>query len=340
MAKRLGKDTIEFSQKPRVCLWASIVGKKEGEGPLSAGFDRIVKDDLLGEKTWELAESRMFQQSVEACLAKGNLKPDDVNILIGGDLINQIMATHFAARELDIPLLGLYGACSTIAEAFTVGAAFVDGGGTIRVVCASSSHFCSAERQYRSPLEMGGQRNLSAQWTVTGAGAFLICDTLHAAKPTAHITHSTIGRVTDYGINDATNMGAVMAPAAARTLAQHLTDTNRTVSDYDMILTGDLGAIGHELFIELLRERGIYMPDNLTKDCGMMIYSGDQHVHSGGSGAGCASAVLASTIFPMFERREVNRVAFIATGALLSASSTFQGETIPAVAHLVVFERV
>lgn len=221
MARRIGTDTVEFSGKPRVCAWSSTVGKKEAEGPLGAGFDARLEDDLLGEKTWELAEARMFQQTVERCLEKGGVDRSDVNYLLGGDLINQLMASHFAARGLEIPFIGLYGACSTMAESLAVGAMMLDGGAAQRVVCAASSHFSSAERQYRMPLEMGGRRQPSAQWTVTGAGATLLCEALFAPRPTAVITHATMGRVTDWGVKDAANMGAVMAPAAARTLQAH-----------------------------------------------------------------------------------------------------------------------
>jgi stage V sporulation protein AD len=314
------------------------VGGKEGAGPLGKHFDMVLEDDLAGEKTWELAEARIFQQTVERCLEKGGVEKCDVNYLLGGDLINQIMATHFAARALDIPLIGLYGACSTMAESLAVGAILLDSGAARRVVCAASSHFGSAERQYRMPLEMGVQRVPSAQWTVTGAGATLLCDALHAPRPTALITHATIGRVTDWSVKDAANMGAVMAPAAARTLHAHLLDTGRSPEDYDLIITGDLGRIGLELFRELMRERGVRLDEGRSIDCGVRIFSTEQDINAGGSGCGCSAAVINGEILDRFASGELRRVAFIATGALLNATSVLQGETIPGIAHLVALE--
>ena len=340
MARRIGTDTIEFTRPPLICAWSSTVGPKEGEGPLGSTFDHVLDDDTLGERSHELGEARMFINTVERLLDKSGVSPDGIDMLIGGDLLNQIMATHFAARELGVPLLGLYGACSTIAEALAVGGCMVDGGGARRVICAASSHFGTAERQYRAPIEMGGQRPPSAQWTVTGAGATLICDEQYTQKPAARITHATIGRVTDYGISDAGNMGAVMAPAAARTLVAHLKDTGRDPDYYDLILTGDLASIGHALFHELLRERGVHLKDYKSSDCGLMIYGSEQKVDAGGSGCGCGASVLNGYVLDRMRKGELRRVAFMATGALLSSISTLQGETIPAVAHLVALERV
>jgi stage V sporulation protein AD len=339
MAERIGKDTIKFTHEPCVAAWSATVGPKEGEGPLGGEFDVVLDNDLLGEKSHELAESRMYIDAVDNLLRKAGTANSDLDMLIGGDLVNQIMATNFAARELDVPLLGVYGACSTIAEALAIGACMIDGGSARRVVAAASSHFGTAERNYRVPLEMGGVRAPSAQWTVTGAGATLLCGEAFVKKPAARITHATFGRVTDLGIRDATNMGAVMAPAAARTFITHLRDTGRTPDYYDLILTGDLASVGHALFHELLLQQDIYLDESRSKDCGMMIYSKEQDVNAGGSGCGCGAVVLNGLIMRKIAQGELRRVAFMATGALLSATSALQGETIPSVAHLVSIER-
>jgi stage V sporulation protein AD len=339
MAKRIGKDTIEFTNDVCIGAWSATVGPKEGEGPLGGEFDVLLDDDVLGEKSYELAEARMYISTAERLLQKAGIRNSDVDMLIGGDLVNQIMVSNFAGRELDIPLLGIYGACSTITEALAIGACMIDGGSARRVVAAASSHFGTAERNFRVPLEMGGVRAPSAQWTVTGAGVTLLCDSDHMKHPAARITHATFGRVTDYGISDASNMGAVMAPAAARTLIRHLKDTGRSPDYYDLILTGDLAFIGHELFHELLVKENVYLDDAKSKDCGMMMYSSKQDVEAGGSGCGCSASVFNSVIMRKLAEGELHRVAFMATGALLSAMSTLQGETIPAVAHLISIER-
>jgi len=300
----------------------------------------VLDDDMLGEKSHELGEARMFINTVERLLHKAGKKQNDIDMLIGGDLLNQIMVTHFAARELDMPLLGLYGACSTITEALAIGSCMVDGGSARNVICATSSHFGTAERQYRAPLEMGGQRPPSAQWTVTGSGATLLCGEYSAANPVARITHATIGRVTDYGISDSGNMGAVMAPAAAKTLIAHLKDTGRSPAYYDLILTGDLASIGHALFHELLHEAGFHLDETKSADCGLLMFDKEQGVDAGGSGCGCGAAIFNGPILEKIKRGELKKVAFMATGALLSSISTLQGETIPAVAHLIALERI
>ncbi|GHU69543.1 stage V sporulation protein AD [Clostridia bacterium] len=342
MSKHIGESTVELTSRPRISSWSATAGQKENEGPLGHTFDLILDDDLLGQNTWELAEAAMLRDTVRRCLDKVKLQTTDIDMLLSGDLINQIMAAHFCARELSIPFLGLYGACSTMSESLALGGMLVDSGAARRAVCAVSSHFSTAERQYRSPLEQGGQRPASAQWTVTGAGAALLCGKEYipeAVKPAAALTHATIGRVVDYGVKDMANMGAVMAPAAADTLAKHLRDIGRTADYYDEIITGDLGKVGRELMLELLSEKGIKFDPKRVWDCGARIFSPEQDAHAGGSGCGCSAVTLNGYILNRFAKGELNHVAFMATGALLNSTSVLQGETIPGIAHLVVLER-
>lgn len=331
--------TIALRRMPRIVAGAAIAGKKEGEGPLGAHFDQVIEDDLFGEETWEKAECRFFYTACETCLKKAGLTPGQVDVLLGGDLLNQIMSASMAARELGVPFLGLYGACSTMAESLAVGSLLVDGGYVDTALCAASSHFCSAERQYRFPLEYGNQRTPTAQWTVTGAGA--LCLSLDAARPAiACATHVTLGRVVDLGISDANNMGAAMAPAAADTLFRHLADTGRSPADYDLIITGDLGQVGHDLLLALMEERGVPLDPARYLDCGLAVFSPHQDVHAGGSGCGCSAVVLNSLIWERFRQKEVRRVLFMATGALLSTTSSQQGATIPGIAHAIALEGV
>ena len=252
---RLGRNTVVLETRPAIVAGAALAGKKEGEGPLGGLFDAVVPDDLFGEESWEKAEQHFFFTAAQTCLNKAGLATSEVDVLLGGDLLNQIMAASIAARELGTPFLGLYGACSTMAESLCLGAMLVDGGHMRNALCAASSHFCTAERQYRFPLEYGAQRTPTAQWTVTGAGATLI-SSARGVKPIARCTLATIGTVTDLGIADANNMGAAMAPAAADTLRRHFQDTGRTAKDYDLIITGDLGQVGHDLLLRLAEEQG------------------------------------------------------------------------------------
>ena len=332
---RVGERTILLPNRPKWVTGAAIVGRKEGEGPLGTGFDRVVEDDLFGEDTWEKAECRMYYTAAATCLEKAGITRADA--LLGGDLLNQIIASSLAARALGVPFLGLYGACSTMAESLCIGAMLVDGGYMGSVLCAASSHFCSAERQYRYPLEYGNQRTPTAQWTVTGSGTSLL--SLEASMPAAaRCTHVTIGAVCDLGVTDANNMGAAMAPAAADTLTHHLLDTGRTAADYDLIITGDLGQVGHDLLLRLMAERGLPLDPATYMDCGLAIFSPTQDVHAGGSGCGCSAVVLNSEILRRFRAGEVRRVLFMATGALLSTTSSQQGESIPGIAHAIAME--
>ncbi|MGN0793629.1 MAG: stage V sporulation protein AD [Aristaeellaceae bacterium] len=334
---RIGQSTIMLPNRPRIVSGAAIAGKKEGEGPLRRDFDTVIEDDLFGEESWEKAESRFQYTAAELALKKAGLTPSQVDMALGGDLLNQIMAASMAVRELHLPFLGLYGACSTMAESLCVGAMLVDGGYARNVLCTASSHFCSAERQYRFPLEYGCQRPPTAQWTVTGAGSTVLSsdDSLPAICRAAHVT---IGRLVDMCIKDANNMGAAMAPAAADTITRHLRDMNRTAADYDLVITGDLGRVGHDVLLELMQERGIPLDPTRYIDCGLEVFSEDQDTHCGGSGCGCSAVVLNGHIYRRFREGELRRVLFMATGALLSPTTSQQGESIPGIAHAIVLE--
>ena len=337
MRHSIGQRTIDLPRRPKICAGAAIAGRKEGEGPLGHEFDQVIDDDLFGEETWEKAECRLFYTACETCLRKAGVTTGQVDVLLGGDLLNQIISASMAARELKLPFLGLYGACSTMAEGLCLSALLVDGGHIRTALCAASSHFCSAERQYRFPLEYGSQRTPTAQWTVTGAGASLV--TAEESLPAmARCAQVTIGRVTDMGIADANNMGAAMAPAAADTLLRHFADTGRTSADYDLIITGDLGQVGHDILLQLMRDRGQALNPERYMDCGLAVYDASQDVHAGGSGCGCSAITLNSHILRRIREGELRRVLFMATGALLSTTSSQQGDTIPGVAHAIVLE--
>ncbi len=334
---RIGQSTILLPSRPRIVGSAAIVGKKEGEGPLQDEFDRIIEDDLFGEETWEKAESRFRYETVDLAIRKSGLTHGQIDAALGGDLLDQIMATALSARELHAPFIGLYGACSTMAESLCIAGMLVDGGYLRHAVCTASSHFCTAERQYRFPLEYGNQRPPTAQWTVTGAGSAILSsdETLPAI---CHATHVTLGRIVDMAIKDANNMGAAMAPAAADTLTRHLTDAGRTAEDYDLIITGDLGRVGHDLLLTLMQERGIPLDPARYIDCGLEVFSPAQDTHAGGSGCGCSAVTLCGHILHRFQRGELRRVLFMATGALLSPTSSQQGDSIPGIAHAIALE--
>lgn len=336
--KRTGMQTIELPLRPAICGNAAFVGKKEGEGPLAQEFDYISQDELYNQDTFELAEKELCLDAIRKAIEKGGARPEDVQFLLGGDLLNQIITASFSARELGIPFIGLYGACSTMAESLALGGMLLDGEHASQVVCAASSHFCTAERQYRFPLEFGTQRPPTAQWTVTGAGATLL--SLKPKAPVlAHIVRACLGRVVDLGITDANNMGAAMAPAAADTLLALFNDTHTTPEDYDLIVSGDLGQVGHDLLMQLMREQRMPLPDDRYTDCGLLIYDrAEQDTHAGGSGCGCSASVLNAHLLPCIQRGELKRIVFMATGALMSLTSSQQGESIPGIAHAVVLE--
>lgn len=341
MAKRrMGVQTVGALKDVRIVSRASVAGRKEEEGPLGGAFDKVMPDELDGEKSWEACEKKMFADAVRICAQKAELPLEKIHYLLGGDLLNQIISAGFAARELKIPFLGLYGACSTMAESLSIGAMLVEGGFADRLMCATCSHFCTAERQYRAPLELGNQRTPSAQWTVTGAGAVMLAPRAAAPQARVALTHVTTGRVTDLGISDANNMGAAMAPAAVDTLLAHFRDTGRSAADYDLIVTGDLGTLGRKLMLELLEEKGVHIPEKKSFDCGAEIYAPEQDTHAGGSGCGCSASVLCAHLLPLLEDGHIGRILFMATGALLSTTTTMQGESIPAIAHAVSLERI
>ena len=339
MAKLLGRQTVAFDAPPLAESWAAVVGKKEGDGPLGAQFDAVHEDDTLGQNTWEQAESCLFGDAATRCMDKAGRTAQAVRLLLGGDLLNQLAASNFAARSLGLPFLGLFGACSTMAESLAVGAMILEGGCADRLVCAASSHFCTAERQFRFPLELGTQRAPSAQWTVTGAGAVMLCRHGMLERPAPVLTHATIGRPVDMGVKDAANMGAAMAPAAADTLCRHLADTSRDASDYDLIVTGDLGMVGAAILKELMAERGMALTERRYMDCGLSIFSPEQDVHAGGSGCGCSASVLCAHLLPRVASGRISRMLFMATGALMSTTTANEGESIPSIAHAVVLER-
>jgi stage V sporulation protein AD len=332
--KKVGAQTVAFAKPPVVSATAAIAGAKEGQGPLADTFDKVIDDPYCGEDSWERAERRLLQEALEMALKKAGLKPRDVDYLLAGDLLNQIISANFAARALAIPFIGLYGACSTIYEGLAVGAMLIDGGFAEKVLVGSSSHYATAEKQFRFPTEQGVQRPPTAQWTVTGAGALL----LTATGTGPRVTHATIGRVVDLGAGDPYNMGAAMAPAAADTMVHHFTDTRRRVADYDLLLTGDLGFYGKTLLEELMRSYGHDIAER-HNDCGILIFDREnQDVHAGGSGCGCPATVTCGLIMRRLRERKLNRVLGVGTGALLSPLTTGQGETIPTVGHAVVLE--
>lgn len=333
---RIGEQTIAFPRQPRIAATASVVGPKEGRGPVGELFDLVIPDALYGQESYEQAEQAIFQETCERCLKKANMPKEQVQALLGGDLLNQIMAASLTARELSIPFLGLYGACSTMAESLVLGSILVDGGYAAPVLCAAGSHFCTAERQYRFPLEYGNQRTPAAQWTVTGAGACLLSESGEHAL--ARVTLATAGRVVDMGVSDANNMGAAMAPAAVDTLIAHFRDTGRTPQDYDQIITGDLGLVGSKILRELMGKNNYPLSEQGYMDCGLTIFDPKEDVHAGGSGCGCSASVLSAFILPRLQKGEWHRVLFMATGALLSPTTSQQGETIPGVAHAIVLE--
>lgn len=330
--------TLCFKSRPHLRARASIVGPKEGQGPLCSYFDRVTPDDLLGQKSWELAESEMLRQTIELLAEKGGLTVEEIDVLLAGDLLNQIMSSSLSARALGRPFFGLYGACSTAIEALILGGALIDGGYFDRVACAASSHFCTAERQFRFPLALGTQRPPSAHWTATAAGALLL-DASLGGEPGARLTHGTIGRVVDYQIDDANHMGAAMAPAVCDTIMHHFQDLNRSFADYDLIATGDLGYIGRNLLAELLRRRGVKVDDEKLIDCGATIFSQEQDPHAGGSGCGCVASVLSGYLLERLRRGEIKRLLVIGSGAMLSSTSQQQGQSIPGIAYAAAIER-
>ncbi|RKD34702.1 stage V sporulation protein AD [Thermohalobacter berrensis] len=334
--KKIGKQTVKFQNPPSIISTASIVGPKEGEGPLKEYFDIILEDDLYDQDSWEKAESKMLEDAMKMAIKNAKLLEEQIEYILAGDLLNQIISSSFAVRQLQRPYFGLYGACSTMTESLSLGSMIVDGGFADNVLCATSSHFCTAERQYRFPLELGNQRPFTSQWTVTGAGAAVI--SANGSGP--YITHVTTGKIVDPGIKDVNNMGAAMAPAAADTIIQHFEDTGFNVDDYDLIITGDLSGIGKPIAEELILTKGIDI-STIYKDCGIEIFDGKrQDTHAGGSGCGCSASVFAGYLYKELKKGKYNRILLVSTGALHSPVSANQGESIPGIAHAVTISNV
>ena len=331
MNQKIGKQTIKFKSAPTILQAAAIVGKKEGEGPLSGYFDYILSDDTWGEESWEKSESKLQKSTAELTLKKANLKDSDIDYILAGDLINQCVGANYAMRDFKTPFFGLYGACSTMTESMCLGSMLTAGGFAKKVLCITSSHFCTAEKQFRFPLEYGGQRTPTSQWTVTGSG----CAILSSEGDGPYITHITPGKILDMGICDVNNMGAAMAPAAVDTLTRHFEDTGLKPSDYDLIMTGDLGLVGSDILCDFMNKRGydIYPCHN---DAGKMIFDiNSQDVHAGGSGCGCCASVFCGHVFKELKEKKLNRVLIMATGALMNTMTIQQGDSIPAIAHAV-----
>lgn len=334
---KIGERTIVFKSAPFIAGNGGVGGKEEKCGPVGDCFDVFLKDDLWGEKSWELTEKKMHIRAIVDALNAAGLYTKDIDVMLGGDLLNQIITAGYSARELGIPFLGLYGACSTMSESLAIGAMAVDGGYAKNVVCAASSHFATAERQFRYPLELGTPKTPTSQHTATASGATVI--SMKPINPGAHprITCATIGRVVDYGIKDVNNMGAAMAPAAAETLFTHFYDTKRKPSYYDLILSGDLGIFGKEILIRMAEKEKMDLSLNYT-DCGVEIYKGMDNMYCGGSGCGLSALMLNKYYIPKMREGKLKRILFMATGALMSPTSSLQGESIPAIAHAISIE--
>ncbi|WP_300564804.1 stage V sporulation protein AD [uncultured Acetatifactor sp.] len=340
MNQKLGRASVRLERPVYILNSASVVGTKEGQGPLGLLFDKVGRDDMFGCKTWEEAESALQKEAVGLALEKAGLRPEDISYIFAGDLLGQSMATSFGISSYQIPLLGVYGACSTCGESLALGAMSIASGFADKVACVTSSHFASAEKEFRFPLDYGSQRPLSATWTVTGSGAFVLTDEPEGGgrKARARISAMTVGKVVDYGLKDSMNMGACMAPAAASTLEQHFTDFAGQPEEYDKIITGDLGKVGQRVLIDLLRKKGIDISDQ-HMDCGLEIYdAASQDTHAGGSGCGCSAVTLSAYILKQLEEGNWKKVLFMPTGALLSKTSFNEGMSVPGIAHGIVVE--
>lgn len=331
---KLGSQTLLFLNRPHILGTGSVVGQKEGKGPMGKTFDLVLEEDAFGEKTWERAESKMLREAINLSIQKAGKKEDQIDAILSGDLLNQLMSAVFSARNFKVPFLGMYGACSTMTESMIMGSVLADGGYADHVVAAASSHYSTAERQFRLPLEHGNQRPPSSQWTVTGSGSVVIGK---GNVTSLCCTHGTIGKIVDPGITDAHQMGAAMAPAALDTISTHLKDTGRSPDYYDLILTGDLGKIGSQILVDLASKQGLSLA-GVHNDCGVMIYDDEQDAHSGGSGCGCSASIFAGHIYKEMVEGRLKKVLLISTGALLTTISSQQGDSIPGIAHAVAIE--
>ena len=331
--KKIGKQTISFDFPPTITECNSIVGPKEAQGPLAKYFDLTLDDEFWGEKSWEKAESKIIKENVNALVTKSGISTNNIDCIFAGDLLNQCISSSFGLRDSNIPFVGMFGACSTFVESMCMGAIAIESFAQ-NVICATSSHFCSAEKQFRFPLELGNQRPQTSQWTVTGSGATLLSK--DGAGP--FITNITLGKIVDMGIKDANNMGAAMAPAFVDTLLAHFLDTGRNPSYYDAIISGDLGKIGKDIAIDIAMSKGYNIKSNYN-DCGLMIFDTKaQDTHAGGSGCACCGSVFSGFLFKQLKEKKIKKLLLIATGALMNSTSSQQGETIPGIAHAVSIE--
>ena len=332
--KKIGKQTFKLSNPVSIKETASIVGPKESNGPLAKYFDKCIEDEFYGESSWEKAESKFIKSATEMLIAKSGISNKDIDFCFAGDLLNQCISSCFGLRETNIPFFGIFGACSTFVESLILGAMVIDGDFAKNVLCAVSSHFCSAEKQFRFPLELGNQRPPTSQWTVTGSGACILSK--EGTGP--YITHVTPGKIIDMGIKDVNNMGSAMAPAAIDTLITHFQDTSRDPDYYDGIFTGDLGYIGKDILLDIVKTKGYDITNNYN-DCGILIFDKNkQDTHSGGSGCACCASVFSGYLYKKLKERKLNKILLIATGALTNSTTSQQGESIPGIAHAVSIE--
>ena len=331
--KKIGKQTIKFDNPPTITECSSIVGPKESQGPLAKYFDQTLDDEFWSETTWEKAESKIIKETVTSVINKSGIPSEQIDCCFAGDLLNQCISSSFGLRELNIPFFGVFGACSTFVESMSLAAIATERFAT-NALCATSSHFCSAEKQFRFPLELGNQRPPTAQWTVTGSGAAIISK--NGTGP--YITHITPGKIVDMGIKDANNMGAAMSPAFVNTLITHFQDTGRSPNYYDAIISGDLGHIGKEIAIDIAKSQGYNIKPNYN-DCGVLIFDkNSQDTHSGGSGCACCGTVFSGYLFKQLREKKIKKLLLIATGALMNSTSSQQGESIPGIAHAISIE--
>jgi len=331
--KKIGKQTIKFDTPPTITECSSIVGPKEANGPLAKYFDKTLEDEFWGEKTWEKAESKIIKENVSLVISKAGIATNEIDCVFAGDLLNQCISSSFGLRDENIPFFGVFGACSTFVESMSLGAIAVEGFAN-NVLCATSSHFCSAEKQFRFPLELGNQRPPTSQWTVTGSGTAILSKNGNGP----YITHITPGKIIDMGVKDANNMGAAMAPAFCDTLITHFLDTGRNPSYYDAIISGDLGHIGKEIAIDIAKSKGYNIKSNYN-DCGVLIFDKEsQDTHSGGSGCACCGSVFSGYFFRQLKQKKLKKILLVATGALMNSTSSQQGESIPGIAHAISIE--
>lgn len=335
MIAHAGKRTLTLENRPYLLSHAAAVGKKEGEGPLGSRFDFVTRNDRMGQKSWELAESELQRTAIDLALRKGSLRHCDLDLILAGDLLNQCIGSFLASMHSDVPYLGQYGACSTMAQGLALGGVLVESGAAARLAVSASSHFCSAERQYRFPLAYGGQRTPTAQWTATAAGAAVLGA---EGGSSVRMTHVLFGKMIELGVKDANNMGAAMAPAACDTLSCLLRELGAKPTDFDCIVTGDLGRVGADLLLTLLREDGIDLSP-VYSDCGILLFGDTQDAHAGGSGCGCSAAVLCGPLLRDMHEGKIRRMIFAGTGAMMSPTSVQQSQPIAGICHAVVLER-